>query len=203
MPEDATGGADPSASVELAGAVGVAMAVVHHRLTPSERVSFILHDTLGLSFSAVAQVLATSPAAARKLASRARAKVAASAPATPPADWEVVDAFLTAAKGGDFATLVHLLAPDVVVRADAQAVATGTPARLEGRTAVAEMFDGAAHAALPVFIGARPGAAWYDRGTARVAFDFAIRDGHVHEIVFRAAPERLATIVRRRGADPR
>ena len=64
------------------------------------------------------------------------------------------------------------------------------------------MFDGGARAALPVFIGARPGAAWIHRGVARVAFDFTIRDGKVSGIVFRADPEVGASVARRRRGEP-
>ena len=143
------GGLDPLAEVELADTVGVALHIVLETLTPSERVAFILHDTFSVEFDTVAQVLDTSPAAARKLASRARAKIADRLPEGPAAEWEVVDAFLDAARSGDFARLLHLLAPGVVVTADAAAVSAGTPARLEGRDAVASMFDGAARGALP------------------------------------------------------
>lgn len=201
--DDAAGsdiGLDPFEEVALADSVGVALHMVVGSLTPSERVAFILHDTFSVDFETVALVLDSSPVAARKLASRARAKISSQLPGGPPSDWEVVDAFLDAAKGGDFARLLHLLAPGVVVSADAAAIAAGTPVRLEGRDAVAAMFDGAARAALPVFVGSRPGAAWFDRGAARVIFDFTVVDGQITSIVFRAAPEVIAAVVRRRGA---
>lgn len=194
-------GLDPLEEVALADSVGVALNVVLECLTPSERVAFILHDTFGVEFGTIARVLDISPVAARKLGSRARGKVGARLPDRPPADWEVVDAFLEAAKGGDFARLLHLLAPNVVVSADAAAIAAGTPERLEGRVAVAAMFDGAAQAALPVLIEGRAGAAWFHRGVARVGFDFSVRSGQVTSIVFRAAPEAIAAVVPRRGAE--
>lgn len=186
----------------LADAVGVALNVVLESLSPSERVAFILHDTFGVEFGLIADVLDSSPVAVRKHASRARAKIGARLPGGPPADWEVVDAFLDAARGGDFARLLHLLAPGVVVSADADAIAAGTPARIEGRDAVAAMFDGSARAALPVFVEGRAGAAWFHQGAARVVFDFSVQDGQVTSIVFRAAPEVIAAVVRRRYADP-
>ncbi|HRC41295.1 MAG TPA: sigma factor [Tetrasphaera sp.] len=194
-------GLDPLEEVALADSVGVALNVVLECLTPSERVAFILHDTFGVEFGTIARVLDISPVAARKLGSRARGKVGARLPDRPPADWEVVDAFLEAAKGGDFARLLHLLAPNVVVSADAAAIAAGTPERLKGRVAVAAMFDGAAQAALPVLIEGRAGAAWFHRGVARVGFDFSVRSGQVTSIVFRAAPEAIAAVVPRRGAE--
>ncbi len=198
---------DPADHVELADTVGVALQVVLERLTPGERVAFVLHDTFGFGFAEVAAILDTTAPAARKLASRARAKVrAASAEGgvgeDGPADWEVVDAFLAAARGGDLGQLLRLLAPDAVVTADAAAVATGTPERLDGRQAVAAMFDGAAKSALSVLVGERPGAAWYHRGEARVVFDFTIEDGVVTGIVFRADPGVLARVVRRTGNHP-
>jgi RNA polymerase sigma-70 factor (ECF subfamily) len=201
-PRDAAGGADPADDVALADTVGVALQVVLERLTPAERVSFVLHDTFGFEFATIAAMLDSSPVATRKLASRARAKVRAAGPGGTPADWEVVDAFLDAARGGDLRRLLRLLAPDVLVTADAAAVATGTPERIEGREAVAAMFDGAAAAALPTLVDDRPGAAWYHRGRAMVLFDFTVEGGVVTGIVFRADPDVLARVVRRTDGAP-
>ncbi len=90
----------------------------------------------------------------------------------------------------------------MLVTADAAAVATGTPERLEGREAVAAMFDGGASAALPTLVDDRPGAAWYHRGRAMVLFDFTVEGGVVTGIVFRADPDVLARVVRRRDGAP-
>jgi RNA polymerase sigma-70 factor (ECF subfamily) len=165
-------------------------------------VAFVLHDSFAVDFPTIAEILGTTPVAARKLASRARHKVAQPTSEEGRADWQVVDAFLAAAREGDFTRLMELLAPEVVVVGDPAAVATGTPARLKGRDAVAAMFDGAAKSALPVFVGHRPGAAWYLRGKAKVLFDFTVEDGHVVRIDFRAEPAALASVTRRRGPDP-
>ncbi len=200
--EVAAGIGDPADEVALADTVGVALQVVLDRLTPAERVAFVLHDSFGFDFPAIATLLETTPAAARKLASRARAKVAQPAPEDALADWEVVDAFLAAARGGEFERLLDLLAPDAVVTGDALAVAAGTPERLAGRQAVAACFDGAAKTAVPVFVDDRPGAGWLHRGSVRVAFDFTVVDGRVAGIVFRAEPAVLAGVRRRRGAEP-
>jgi RNA polymerase sigma-70 factor (ECF subfamily) len=194
---------DPADEVALADAVGVALQVVLDRLTPTERVAFVLHDSFGFDFPAIATLLDTSPAAARKLASRARAKVVQPAPEDALADWEVVDAFLAAAREGEFERLLDLLAPDAVVTGDALAVAAGTPERIAGRQAVAQFFDGAARSALPVFVEDRPGAAWFLRGTARVAFDFVVEGSRVVRIAFRADPAVLAGVRARRGELPR
>ena len=195
--------ADPAAHSVLADTVAVALHVVLDRLTPSERVAFVLHESFGFEFPMIADLLETSPAAARKLASRARAKVAAPMAQDQLADWEVVDAFLAAARGGDLQRLLQLLAPDVLVIGDSAAAALGTPSRIEGRAEVAAFFNGAAASALPVYVDDRPGAAWFDRGTARVAFDFTVVDGRVTQIVFRADPAVIDAVRRRRAGLPR
>ena len=194
---------DPVDDVVLADTVGVALQVVLDRLSPSERVAFVLHDTFGFEFPMIASLLDTTPAAARKLASRARAKVAQPASEDQLADWEVVDAFLEAAREGEFARLMELLAPDAFVGADEAAVRNGTPSRIEGRDAVAAFFNGAAKTAFPAYVEDRPVAAWIHRGEARVVFDFEVVDGQVRSITFRAEPDLLATVVRRDGAVPR
>ena len=201
--EPAGSAPDVADEVALADTVGVALQAVIERLTPGERVAFVLHDSFGFDFATIATILETTPAAARKLASRARAKVRRPQPEDALADHEVVDAFMAAAREGDFASLLRLLAPDATVSADAAAIAVGTPERIDGRQEIAEFFDGSAHAALPVHVDERPGAAWYDRGTPRVLFDFEVDEGLVQGITFRAADEVLARVVRRRDTTRR
>lgn len=194
---------DPADDVALADTVGVALQAVIDRLSPRERVAFVLHDSFGFEFATIAAVLDTTPTAARKLASRARAKVAQPAAEDALADWEVVDAFMAAARGGDLDRLLALLAPDAVVGADEAAVLAGTPASIEGRGEVAAFFNGSAQAALAVFVGDRPASAWFHRGRAAVVFDFTVEDGRVAAITFRADPAVLDRVVRRDGASPR
>ncbi|MET0930100.1 MAG: sigma-70 family RNA polymerase sigma factor [Aeromicrobium sp.] len=188
---------DPADDVALADSVGVALHVVLERLTPQERVAFVLHDSFGFEFTTIAAALDTTPAAARKLASRARAKVRQPSSEDRLADWEVVDSFMAAARGGDFDRLIQLLAPDAGVTADAAAIVAGTPERIEGRQAMAEFFNGSAHAALAVSFGDRPGYAWFNRGEAKVLFDFDVTDGLVRSITFRADPGVLSRLTRR------
>ncbi|WP_375490408.1 sigma-70 family RNA polymerase sigma factor [uncultured Jatrophihabitans sp.] len=188
---------DPADDIALADTVGIALQVVLDRLSPAERVAFVLHDSFGFDFATIAEMLETSPAAARKLASRARAKVAQPAPQDSLSDWEVVEAFLAAARHGEFDRLLALLAPDAQLSADAAAIALGTPTRISGAAQVAEFFNGAAKAAVAAFVHARPGAAWFHRGEAKVAFDFTIADAVVRGVVFRAEPDTLRTVHRR------
>lgn len=191
---------DPAHEAALADSVGIALHLVLDRLSPRERVAFVLHDSFGFDFAVIAAVLGTTPVAARKLASRARAKVSQPAAEDRLADWEVVDAFMAAARGGDIDRLVRLLALDADLAADEAAVLAGTPQRVEGRREVAEFFNGAAQAALAVFYADRPAAAWYHRGHAMVVFDFTVHRGRVERITFRAAPEALTLVRRRKGA---
>ena len=194
---------DPADEVVLADTVGLALHVVLDRLSPRERVAFVLHESFGFEFPTIAAVLDTTPAAARKLASRARAKVAQPRSEDRLADWEVVDTFMAAAKHGDFDRLLRLLAPDATVTADDAAILMGTPRQIEGREEVATFFNGSAQAALPVFVGDRPGSAWFQLGAAKVVFDFTVHDGLVRAITFRAAPDVIARTVRRDGDEPR
>ncbi len=215
---------EPDKEVELASDVGAALTVVLDRLNPKERVAFVLHDTFDVPFPTIADVLETNPAAARKMASRARSKVAAddaSAPkpiaatfggtdprnpavgGTAMADAAIIDAFMAAARHGDFATLLRMLAPEVIIRADQAAIAIGTPERIDGREEVAAFFNGAATAALSVFVADRPGVAWFDRGQAKVVFAFTLQDGQVQRIDFRAVPEVIASVQKRRATKSR
>ena len=194
---------DPADDVALADTVGLALHVVLDRLSPHERVAFVLHDSFGFGFPTIAALLGTTPAAARKLASRARAKVAQPHPEDHLADGEAVDAFMAAARNGDFDRLLQLLAPDAAVTADEAAVMAGTPRRIEGREEVAAFFNGSARRALPVFVGDRPCSAWFHLGAAKVVFDFTVNDGVVRAITFRAAPDVLSRVVRRDGDRPR
>ena len=118
---DPADGTNPEHEALLADSVGLALLVVLETLTPPERLAFVLHDMFAVPFDEIATILDRSPDAARQLASRGRRRVRGSAP-VPDADlsaqWEVVEAFLAAARNGDFAGLVAVLDPDVVLRAD-------------------------------------------------------------------------------------
>ncbi len=198
---------DAADDLALAETVAVALHILLDRLTPTERVAFVLHDSFAFDFETIAEILGRTPVAVRKLASRARVKIAqptsdrANEPVNlePQADWQVVDAFLAAARNGDFTRLLQMLAPNVVVEGDAAAIILGTPERLEGAEQVARFFNGAAKAAFPVYVVGRPAAAWIHRGEAKVVFDFTIEQGMVKRIVFRAEAEVLAQVQRREG----
>src|ERR687894_218221 len=143
MPEpivDRADGTDPEHEAILADSVGLALLVVLETLNPAERLSFVLHDMFAVPFDEIAPIVDRSPEAARQLASRARRRVQGEA-AIPDADLdtqrEVIEAFLAAAREGDFEALLEVLDPDVVRRADLGAVSMGVSAVVRGAANVA------------------------------------------------------------------
>jgi RNA polymerase sigma-70 factor (ECF subfamily) len=196
---------DPEADAMLAERMGDAMHVVLDALAPAERAAFVLHDVFGYPFDEISTVMGRSSTAVRQLASRARRKVQgvpepAASQAARAESQRVVDAFLSAARGGDLVTLLSLLAPDAVMRADLFAQQTGTDAAYDGAASVAARFNGV-RGASPVTIDGELGAAWIHAGAIKVAFVFHVQAGLVHEVELIAEPEVLATmdIVRVRG----
>jgi RNA polymerase sigma-70 factor (ECF subfamily) len=172
----------------------------------------VLHDLFGLPFEEIADVVDRSPAATRQLASRARRRVRASdvdldaervdepvddLPGAPGAaasrarQRQVVEAFLSASRGGDFARLLELLDPGVVVRSDAAAALMGSPAEVHGPEAVAAMFDGRARGARLATLDGRVGAVWMLHGVPKVVFAFTVEDGRVVGIDLLADEARL------------
>jgi RNA polymerase sigma-70 factor (ECF subfamily) len=189
---------DPEADALLAERMGGAMQVVLDALVPAERAAFVLHDVFGYPFDEISAVMGRSGTAVRQLASRARRKVRgepepAAAPAARAESRRVVDAFLAAARGGDLAALLLLLAPDAVMRADLVGQRMGTEPEYDGSDAVAARFNGARGAA-PVTIDGDLGAAWISAGTVKVAFSFQVEAGLVREIELIADPDVLATL---------
>ena len=118
---DPVAGMDPEHEALLADSVGLALLVVLEMLAPAERLAFVLHDMFAVPFDEIAPIVDRSPEAARQLASRARRRVQGNAPvsdADPEQQRQVVEAFIAAAREGDFDALVALLDPDIVLRAD-------------------------------------------------------------------------------------
>ncbi|MFE1950573.1 sigma-70 family RNA polymerase sigma factor [Streptomyces sp. NPDC059524] len=135
------GVAGPEEETLLADEVGVALLVVLDTLSPAERVAFVLHDTFSVPFDEIAPLLDRSPAAVRQLASRARRRVKGATPLPSPdltRRHRMVEAFLSATRGGDLQALLALLAPDVVLHADAAVIPTPHPVALSGARSVAE-----------------------------------------------------------------
>src|SRR6266849_3705880 len=137
---DRADGVDPEHQALLADSVGLALLVVLETLTPAERLAFVLHDMFAVSFEEIAPIVGRTPAAARQLASRGRRRVQGAEP-NPDTDLrhqrEIVDAFLAAARGGDFDALLAVLDPDVVFRADRGKLRRLARPPITGATAVA------------------------------------------------------------------
>jgi RNA polymerase sigma-70 factor (ECF subfamily) len=190
-------GIDPEHEAQLADSVGLALLVVLETLGPAERVAFVLHDMFDLPFDEIAPIVGRSPAAARQLASRARRRMQRAA-TVPDADLTrrraVVDAFLAASRGGDFAALLALLDPDVVLRADRAAVQAGATGEVRGAAAVAATFSGRARFAQPALVNGAAGAVWAPGGRPRVVFGFTITRGKIVAIDLLADPERLSQL---------
>jgi RNA polymerase sigma factor (sigma-70 family) len=187
---------DPDAEVLLADAVGPALLVVLDTLSPAERLAFVLHDLFAVPFDQIAAIVERTPTATKKLASRARHRVQGAAP-SPDTDLtrqrHLVDAFLTATRGGDFNTLLAVLDPDVVRRADRAALPAG-PAELRGAQAVAEetrVFSRRARSARLALVDGTVGIVVAPRGRLLLALSLTIKDDKITEIDVIAAPSRL------------
>src|SRR4051794_37213264 len=189
-------GIDPEHESVLADSVGPALLVVLETLAPAERLAFVLHDMFAVPFDEIATIVGRSPDAARQLASRARRRVQGAEVTSIDLSRqrEIVDAFLAAARGGDFEALLALLDPDVVLHADAAAVDVGAPAEVLGSRAVAETFSGRARAAQVALLDGVAGLVWASRGKPQVVFHFTVRDHRVVAIEMVADADRLGEL---------
>jgi len=197
---DRADGVDPEHEALLADSVGLALLVVLETLTPAERLAFVLHDMFGVPFEEIASLVDRSPQAARQLASRARRRVRAQ-PTTPDVDVnaqrEVVNAFLAAARDGDFDALVATLDPDVVLRADGGPALAALSAEVHGALNVARQASMWSHADLtmyPVLVNGAFGAVVVRDGAVFSIASVIVRNGKIAELDFLADPERLARL---------
>ncbi len=191
-------GIDPEHEALLADSVGLALLVVLETLAPAERLAFVLHDMFAVPFNEIASIVGRSPTAARQLASRARRRVQ-EARTIPDADLtrqrEVVDAFLAAARRGDFDALLAVLDPDVVLKADRGAVPPGASREVRGARAVAEgalTFSKLVQLAQPALVNGVAGiVSWLPGGRPFSVMGFTVRHGKIVEIDVLADPARL------------
>ncbi|MEU9355447.1 RNA polymerase sigma factor SigJ [Streptomyces griseoloalbus] len=190
---------DPEQEALHADSVGVALLVVLERLQPDERLAFVLHDLFAVPFEDIAPVVERSAAATRQLASRARRRVRDATPSSEPdlgRQKQVLDAFMAAARGGDFEALVAVLHPDVVLRADAGALVRGVAASktLHGAKPVAEsalMFARYTAAARMVLVNDALGLLSVVDGRIRSVMSVTITDGRITGLYILADPDRL------------
>lgn len=192
----------PEEEALLADSVGLALLVVLDTLTPDQRLAFVLHDMFELPFTQIAVMIGRSPAAAKQLASRARHRVkGARIPAAPDLarQREVVDAFFSAARLGDFDALLAVLHPGVLLRIEADAQHPAASKLVRGSSAVAgqavkgfrQMFGGPAAELHPVLMNGSAGALVTMDGQPFTMMSFTIADGKIAQIDAIADPARV------------
>ena len=181
--------------------MGLALLVVLDTLSPAERLAFVLHDMFELPFEEIAPMVGRSPAAARQLASRARRRVRGAEVPAPDPDLarqrDVVEAFFSAARGGDFDALVALLDPDVVLRTDLGAGRPGASVVVHGAAAVAGQARRSAVPGAqvrPALVNGAAGAVVTVGGRPFAVMGFTVSGGRIVEIDAIADPERVRRI---------
>jgi RNA polymerase sigma-70 factor (ECF subfamily) len=192
-----TRGSSPENETLLADSVGLALLVVLDRLTPAERLAFVLHDMFAMPFEEIAPIVGRSTTATRQLASRARRRVRGGA-TTPPSDLvrqrEIVDAFMAALRGGDFEGLLAVLDPDLVVRAD---LGDGPPTESRGAAQYAKQATAFAHLAQhvqPALVNGALGGVFAPKGRLLRAVRLTIANGKITEIEIIGNPAQLSQL---------
>jgi RNA polymerase sigma-70 factor (ECF subfamily) len=178
----------------LGDSVGLALMVVLDTLTPAERLTFVLHDMFALSFDEIAPIAGRTPGASRQLASRARRRVQGSGP-VPDADLvrqrEIVEAFMAAARDGRFDSLLELLDPDIILRADRGADGSGVVRGARAVTEQALTFSRFAPFARLALVNGTAGVVAAPGGKAMSVMAFTVADGKIARIDILADPDRL------------
>lgn len=192
----ATDSVDPEDEALIADSVGLALLIVLETLAPAERLAFVLHDVFDVPFEQIAPIIDRSEPAARQLASRARRRLRTTAtPDTDPgAQWELIDAFLAAARDGDFDALLTVLDPDVVRRVDAGATGPDLPRVLRGAQAVASSaiaFKTLGYAVRRALVNGAPGFVTFADGEPYAVLGFTVARGKIVEMNVLADPVRL------------
>jgi RNA polymerase sigma-70 factor (ECF subfamily) len=193
-------GTQPEHEAVLADSVGLAMLVVLETLTPAERLAFVLHDLFAMPFDEIATIVGRSPAATRQLASRARRRVQGLKTTSDVGLDEqrrVVDAFIAASRNGDFAGLIALLDPDVVLRVDAGEGSPLTKGPVQGAEAVAReagRWAGMAPLARPAVVNGIAGAVIGRPGRPFAVVGITVVNGRITEMDFVLDPAKLARL---------
>ena len=182
--------ADPEREAVLADSVGLALLVVLDRLTPAERLAFVLHDSFGMAFEDIAPIVGRTADAARQLASRARRRVHGAAEDRAIGEQrQVVESFVTALRAGDIEGLIAVLDPDVVVRTEGREV---RGARNWAKGAVA--FQRFARFVQPALVDGTVGAVLAPGGRLQRALRLSFANGKIAEVEIIIEPERLAKL---------
>jgi RNA polymerase sigma factor (sigma-70 family) len=190
-------GVDPAEQGVLADSVGLALLVVLEALDPPQRLAFVLHDMFAVPFEEIAPLVGRTPAAARQLASRARRRVQGATPGGQPdrgRQREIVDAWLVAARGGDFGGLVALLHPDAVLRVDTGGAGSKVARGADEIARQATMYRAAGLRARFAVVNGGPGIVSTIDGRPAAVLAFTVVDGLIVEIDILADPQRLAAL---------
>jgi RNA polymerase sigma factor (sigma-70 family) len=186
----------PEDEALTADSVGLALLIVLDTLAPAERLAFVLHDVFDVPFEQIAAIIDRSEPAARQLASRARRRL--STTATPgtnlAAQWELVDAFLAAARDGDFHALLTVLDPDVVLRADAGATGPAASRIERGARGVASgavSFNRLGYVYRRVLVNGAPGVVTFAGEEPFAVLGFTVARGKIVEMNILSDPVRL------------
>jgi RNA polymerase sigma factor (sigma-70 family) len=186
---------DPEAEAVLADSIGIALLVILQTLSPAERLALVLHDMFDLPFSEIAPIVGRSENTAAQLAARARRRVRGRTPDTPPDlahQRRLVEAFLAAARDGEFDALLAALDDDVVLHVDA--TAAGTATMIRGAAAVAanaRMFSANARFAEPALVDDGVGIVVAPNGRLAIVLRFTVRGEKITQIHIDADPQRL------------
>ncbi|GGS45207.1 MULTISPECIES: RNA polymerase sigma factor SigJ [Actinokineospora] len=202
LPDPVVTDDDPEQQALIADSVGLALLVVLESLNPAERLAFVLHDLFGMPFEQIAPIMNRTPVAARKLASRARQRVQGATPTPDPdpaTQRRVVDAFLTAARGGDLTALMAVLDPDVTLRADGGKALPGGMRVLHGAEAVAGQLATFQRMATistvrPALVNGAAGLVNTIDGDLISIMSFTVADGRIAAIDILSDPDRLAQL---------
>jgi RNA polymerase sigma-70 factor (ECF subfamily) len=197
---DTTQSSDPEREALAVDQIGRALLVVLDRLSPAERIAFVLHDMFAIPFDEIASVVDRSPATTKKLASRARQRLRGR-PLVGAAELRrhrrVVEAFLAASRAGDVSAVIAVLDPDVVRRGDARALPPGRPLEVRGARNVAEeiaVFGRRAEVAAAALVAGRVGIVVAPHGRLQLALLMTVEDDRITQYELVADPNRLARI---------
>lgn len=182
---------DPEQEALLAESVGLALLVLLDNLNPSERITFVLHEVFDIPFTEIAPIVGKSEAATRQIASRARKKIRG-AGGTPEAALAsqrlIVESFITAARIGDFDSLVAALDPDVVLRDDRK---IGSSRVTRGASTLAKQISGRAKASQAALVNGSVGVIVAPLGRLLYVLEFSIRHGKIAEVDLISNPTRI------------
>ncbi|MDG4856731.1 sigma-70 family RNA polymerase sigma factor [Streptomyces sp. T-3] len=186
---------DPAEEALQADSVGLALLVVLDKLSPAERIAFVLHDLFAVPFSDIAPIVDRSPETTQRIASRARRRVRGNS--GPDSDdrmrrYRAVEVFLQAAQDGEFEALLAMLDPDVTYRTDEAARLLGAGTDLDGGRVLAEAFCGRAQIARAIMLDGEPGMVLAPHGELKLVLTFRFAGARIAEIHAVAADDRLS-----------